>query len=163
METGTKHQPIEEKEQSGEIGLQDLIGKESPRRSTGLHSSSHKDRLSPTTSKSALTAEKLTSASPESSERKQEVKTLQTSCNLSKRLIQAKEPAVSYPEVVKREELQKHHDSQHLENEYNIVEMQASERQRERSNSSDMDQHEATAMVDNSSCYLEDTQENMSS
>jgi hypothetical protein len=41
--------------------------------------------------------------------------------------------------VVKREEIQKHHDSQHLEDEQHIVDIPAGERQRERSNSSDMD------------------------
>ena len=71
--TNPQPQPMEETEQGGEIGLQDLIGKESPKRTPGLHSThstAHKDRLSPTTSKSALTAEKLTSASPESSDKR---------------------------------------------------------------------------------------------
>ena len=153
-------------EHTGEIGYQELLGEESPARTTAVLSTAQKDRLSPTTSKSAFTAtaEKLTSASPESIERKQQqARGVQPSCNLAKRMVHAKEPEVSYNEALKREEIQKHHDSQHLEDERNIVEMQSSERHQERSVSSDGDQHEATAMVDNSSCYLEDTQENMSS
>ena len=46
-----------------------------------------------------------------------------TSVNLSKRLVQAKEPATTYQEALKREDLQVHHDSQHNEDERHLIEV----------------------------------------
>ena len=92
-----------------------------------------------------------------------------TSLNLAKRLVQAKEPISSYQEALKREELQVYHDSQHNEDERNLLDEKQNllkEQQQDlqqRSDESEQSAHEATQMVDNSSCCLEDTYEHRSS
>ena len=96
--------------QNKQIELEDLLGKESPDRKKKIHYSGQKERLSPTTNKSALTAEKLTNASPESisleMRQANQNRIVASSVNLTKRLVQAKEHSHTYQEeALKKEEL----------------------------------------------------------
>ena len=112
--------------------------------------------------KSAWTGEKTNTSDLSLSQDKQSPGTslISTAQNLTKRFVKAHEPTHAYQQALKREELQVYHDSQHNENEKNLIEVKKEEDQdlQERSES-EQSAHEATQMVDNSSCCLEDTYE----